>query len=249
MPAEITLPLGLKLSSDYAVYCREDDILAIADLHLGYEASLQSQHVTIPRFQIESIKERLIRLVNNYKPGKILINGDMKHEFGRNIGQEWDEVESIISVLEEQATLIIVRGNHDNFLQTILAKRGVEMIDSYPTSSGNIEFIHGHEAKGPSNRFIIYAHEHPVIRLRDEIGARVTLPCFLFDELNRFLILPAFSPLASGTNVLSPVDTFMIRDLHGLDTSTAQVYAISDDGIMDFGSLGELKRLDEPNIR
>ena len=49
MMQEVALPEGLKLSSDHAVYFRDDDTLAIADLHLGYEASLQAEHVAIPR--------------------------------------------------------------------------------------------------------------------------------------------------------------------------------------------------------
>ena len=57
MHKEVSLSVGLKLSPFHGVYCREDDALAIADLHLGYEASLQAEHVAIPRFQLLPILE------------------------------------------------------------------------------------------------------------------------------------------------------------------------------------------------
>ena len=243
MQDRVLLSEGLVLCSEPAVYCRDDGALAIADLHLGYEASLQAEHVAIPRFQLDSMTVRLKRLIDKYNPEKIIINGDMKHEFSRNMGQEWDEVEKVLDIIEENATPIVIKGNHDNYLSTIVARRGIEIVDSYRIASGNLVFVHGHGPLHPKKGFRVYGHEHPVVRLRDDVGARVSLPCFLYDEINNFLIMPAFSPLASGTNVLSPVESFMIEELRCLDISRARVYAIGEEGILDFGEVRKLKGL------
>jgi putative SbcD/Mre11-related phosphoesterase len=247
MVMEILLENGIRLSAVYAVYLSDEKILAIADLHLGYEASLQVEHVAIPRFQLEAMKTRLGGLLDRYEPEKIIINGDLKHEFSRNIGQEWDEVDELIRYLQETAELIIVRGNHDNYLKTIVSRVGIEMVESYRTVNDQVEFVHGHKYSDNWERFRIFAHEHPFIKLRDDIGALISLPCFLYDKSNNFLLMPAFSPLASGTNVLVTEDNFMIKGLRELNISAAKVYAIGDDGLMDFGEVGKLRSLQENN--
>jgi putative SbcD/Mre11-related phosphoesterase len=241
MPKEISLPFGIRLSAGHAIYCRDDDALAIADLHLGYEASLQAEHVTIPRFQMEPMLEKLAGLLARFTPQLLIINGDLKHEFSHNKKQEWDEVETLLDALAE-VEVVVVRGNHDNYLQTILARKNIRMVDFFSITDGKIVFQHGHKNFDHGKKFQIFAHEHPVIRFRDEVGAQVTLPCFLYDEKNEFLVMPAFSPLASGTNVISPEANFMNPALKGLDMSNARVFAIHE-GLMDFGKVGGLREL------
>lgn len=247
MVKEMSLPGGIRLSADYAVYIENEGILAIADLHLGSEASLQVEHVAIPRFQLGVMLPRLESLIETYEPEKVIINGDLKHEFSRNIGQEWDEVEELVRYLTDRTELVIVRGNHDNYLKTILARSGVEMADSFRTHDGRIEFLHGHKSPGPWDGFRIYAHEHPSIKLRDDIGALISLPCFLYDSANNYLLMPAFSPLASGTNVIVSEDNFMINELRERNLSFARVYAIGEDDLLDFGEVGKLRGMQENN--
>ncbi|MFO7619472.1 MAG: metallophosphoesterase [Thermoplasmata archaeon] len=243
MHPDISLAMGIRLSADHAVYCRDDNALAIADLHLGYEAALQAEHVSIPRFQLEPMLERLSRLLDRYRPELVVINGDLKHEFSRNKSQEWDEVETVLEALKD-VDVVAVRGNHDNYLKAILAPKGIRMENSYRLASGKIVFQHGHKKLDADDGFSIFAHEHPVIRMRDEVGARITLPCFLHDRKNDFLLMPAFSPLASGTDVLSPETNFMNPALRSLDISGARVFAIHE-GIIDLGNVGDLRKFRE----
>ncbi len=241
MLKEVSLSVGLKLSPFHGVYCREDDALAIADLHLGYEASLQAEHVAIPRFQLRPMLEKLDKLLQRFDPGTVIINGDLKHEFSHNKNQEWDEVEVLLDSLSGR-DLVVVRGNHDNYLQTILSRRNIRLVESHTIPDGKFAFQHGHLRLMHSASFKIFGHEHPVIRFRDEVGATVQLPCFLYDEVDRFLVIPAFSPLASGTNVISPESGFMNPWLRTLDLSAARVFAVHE-GLMDFGTVGKLREL------
>lgn len=245
MPKELSLPDGIRLSADHGAYFRDEDTLAIADLHLGYEASLQAEHVSMPRFQISQILERLERLLKRFSPSRVIINGDLKHEFSRNMTQEWDEVESLLDALAG-TEVTVVRGNHDNYLATILAKRGIEFAESATISDGTVTFRHGHKGHAKADGLMVYAHEHPVVRFRDEVGAHVQLPCFLYDRANRFLLMPAFSPLASGTNVIAQGSSYMNPALKGLDMSEARVLAIHK-GIMDFGKIDGLREFQEAN--
>jgi hypothetical protein len=241
MPREVSLPVGLKLSALQAVYCRADDAVAVGDLHLGYEASLQAEHVAIPRFQLRPMLDRLGEILLRFDPALVIINGDLKHEFGHNKRQEWTEVEALLDMLSGRE-VVAVRGNHDNYLQTILSKRGIRMTDSYTSSDGMLTFQHGHLRVLHGEGFRVFGHEHPMVRLRDAIGARMAVPCFLFDEPNGFLVMPAFSPLASGTDVSSPESAFMNPAIRNMDISKARVYAIHE-GLMDFGTVGNLREM------
>ncbi len=246
MQKDISLPEGIKLCAEQAIYIRADDTLAISDLHLGYEAALQAEHVAIPRFQLEPMLKRLEKLLARYNPERVIINGDMKHEFSKNKGQEWDEVETILDMLAYRE-VVIIRGNHDNYLQTILARRNIRMMDSITLPASQITFLHGHK-KVDSGGMKIFAHEHPVLRFRDEVGAQITLPCFLYDEESQILIMPAFSPLASGTNVISPEVNFMSPDLRTANLASARVFTIYE-GIMEFGTVANLREMrDDDNF-
>ncbi len=204
---------------------------------------MRAEGVAIPDFQFKQILETLGNAMDHFSPSQVIINGDIKHEFARNLGQEWDEVFQLIDFINDKgASVKFVRGNHDNFLKTIISKRDVEMADSY--SIDNFQITHGHLsskslATYDESIITIYGHEHPVLRLRDEIGARITMPCFLYGKTNKFIIMPAFSPLASGTNVIAPNRNFMIEELRELDVSKARIYATGEGEIMDFGMVGD----------
>ncbi len=240
MEKDISLSEGIKLCAEQAIYIRADDTLVISDLHLGYEAALQAEHVAIPRFQLEPMIERLEKLLARYNPERVIINGDMKHEFSKNIGQEWDEVETVLDMLAYRE-VIIIRGNHDNYLQTILARHNIRMMDSITLPASQIKLLHGHKSI-ESNGMRIFAHEHPVLRFRDEVGAQITLPCFLYDEASQILVMPAFSPLASGTNIISPEKSFMCPDLRDINLASARVFVIQD-GIMELGKVSDLREM------
>lgn len=243
MQKDISLPEGIKLCAEQAVYIRADDTLAIGDLHLGYEAALQAEHIAMPRFQLEPMMERLEKLLARYNPERIIINGDMKHEFSRNKSQEWDEVETVLDMLTYRE-IIVIRGNHDNYLQTILARRNIRMMDYITLPASQITLLHGHKKidSGGSSGMRIFAHEHPVLRFRDKVGAQITLPCFLYHEKNQILLMPAFSPLASGTNVISPENTFMCPDLRNVNLASARIFVVQD-GVMDLGRVSELREM------
>lgn len=78
---------------------------------------------------------------NNKKIKKIIILGDFKHNFGENREEEWREVRGVIEFLEKKAKIIIVKGNHDNYLANIAEKYNIEIRDYY--IEGEYGFIHG----------------------------------------------------------------------------------------------------------
>src|SRR2546427_1449386 len=157
----------------FALWLKEEDTVAISDLHLGFEAALAEQGVSIPRFQRREILERLARLLDAYEPEKLIIAGDFKHEFSKNLSDEWVEIKQVLRFLQQRTEPIVVRGNHDNFLATILGDLRMKLHDRYNLCVFMV--VHRHEA-GQSLGTIVMGHEHPPLKLRDGPGATISVP-------------------------------------------------------------------------
>lgn len=239
---KVDLGDGIEILDEFCLYLKDIQSIVIADLHLGYEGVMQSEGVFFPRYQKNVILNRLERILQNLNPKKVIVNGDFKHEFSRNLSQEWREVKEVLDFLMKRTEVVMLRGNHDNYLKTILSKYNMELHDVY--EQRNVILSHGHkELVRDKNQTLIMAHEHPSIRLRDEIGAGVRLPCFLHDKEAKILVMPAFSPLAIGTDVVStPRDELISPILKNHGCQNFRVYAISDSELIDFKKVGELSK-------
>jgi len=224
------------VTRDYALWLPRERVLAISDLHLGYEGAMQEAGVAIPRRQKGVMLERLDRLLDRYEPERVIVNGDFKHEFSRNLEDEWKDVQDVLDFLHGRTTPVLVRGNHDNYLMQILSKKGLDL--HRKVELGGFTLVHGHDDPGVSGPLVL-GHEHPAVKLRDDVGAVFSLPAFVvMDDL---ILLPAFSPLALGVDVterpkLSPLLRFV-------DLAESRVYGIDESvGLMEFGRVVDLER-------
>lgn len=111
-----------------------DGNLVFSDFHIGYEEALNKEGILVPRFQFESIIKRLdkIFLKLNKKIKRIIINGDLKHEFGTISEQEWRHTLRLLDYLLKKCDeVILIKGNHDTILGPIAEKRNVKVLDYY----------------------------------------------------------------------------------------------------------------------
>jgi putative SbcD/Mre11-related phosphoesterase len=236
---ELEVMPGLVISNELCAYLPHQSTVVVSDLHIGYESVLEDSGLHLPRIQTSKMKEALEGIVERRSPKRFVILGDLKHEFSRNLAQEWNEVRGLLAVLQEKAEVVVVRGNHDNYLATIASKLGVEMVNEYHL--GGVTFAHGHEPN--EDRPLVIGHEHPSVRLYDDVGGFVKVPCFVHLPKDQVLVMPAFSPLAPGTDltgatredVFSPV-------LRATDMGDARAYACSDIGLLNLGPLSRLAR-------
>ena len=79
--------------------------LVIGDLHIGYEESLNERGVFISRRMFDEGIDYLNRVfakVGGRRIDRIIILGDVKHEFGRILRQEWKEVLELIDYFREK---------------------------------------------------------------------------------------------------------------------------------------------------
>ncbi len=180
----------------------DGDTLVVADSHIGYEEALNKEGVLIPRFQLDDIKARVDGMARAARPKTIVINGDVKHEFGTISETEWRDTLDLIDFLAERCErLVLVKGNHDKILGPIARKRNIEVVGSYETKSALI--THGDVLAETEKKTVVIGHQHPAVSLRE--GARVEVyKCFLICKhgSKRVIVLPSLNLVTEGTDVL-----------------------------------------------
>jgi len=220
---------------DLGLWLKKEKILIVSDFHLGYEEMLKEKGILVPRFQLKDILGRLEKILKKTKPKKIIINGDLKHEFGKILSQEWRDVLRLVDfLLKNCAELVFVKGNHDLFLGPIAGKRGVKVVKDY--LAGDKLICHGDEIKKTKAKTIIIGHEHPAITLQ-EPGKKEKYECFLVGKWKRknLIVIPSFNPLTKGTNVLKKKKFGPYVN----DLSDFEVYVVGEK-VYDFGKIKDL---------
>ena len=232
------------------IYCAEivdsalliKDCLVISDIHLGYEYALNREGFMIPRFQYKKIIDRLKEIIDASNASKIIVNGDLKHEFGKISKQEWNEVIDFIKFLKEHFDeIILIKGNHDNFTGFIAEKCGLEVYENY--SVENYIIMHGDKIPDDfdemEENIVIIGHEHPSIGLRS--GERVEkVKCFLKGKVKdkKFIVMPSFNFITEGSDCLQQktISPFL-KDVHLADF---EVFAVENFEVMNFGKIKNL---------
>ena len=210
---------GVEILPGGAALLTEENVLVVADMHLGVEAALEYEGLSLPRVQTKKIADFMTKLIKAVSPSKVIVAGDLKHNFSRNLVQEWHDIELFVKGLSGKASLEVVKGNHDNYLGSIL--RGYRIPLRSETTISGTRILHGHSGR-LEGQMTIMGHIHPSMRLTDSIGASLKDRCFLFDKARRVLVLPALSLVAYGTDVVSQLSSDKMSPL------------LSDEGLSDF---------------
>ena len=96
---ELEVLPGVLLSNLFCVWLEAERTLVTADLHLGMEGVAAADGAYFPRRQKPVIEKRLGAMLRRFRPELLVVAGDFKHNFGRNLEQEWSEVESVFDYL------------------------------------------------------------------------------------------------------------------------------------------------------
>ena len=222
-------------------------------MHLGYEEYLNERGWSFPRTQLETsleIFENIFRETGKVK--KIIFLGDMKHYFAGVLKQEFREFYSVVEMcrknLEKNGEIVIIKGNHDNILEPILARENfdfIRLVDSIIV--GDVLFIHGAkkdfvklEIFDSKIKLVVIGHFHPAIAIERDTK-KEKYKCFLFGkskELKKnMIIVPSFFPLVEGTDILH---RSLLEDR--IDISRFKVFILSGEETLDFGQINKLKR-------
>jgi len=227
---------GVRVTSDRCLVLEEGPTVVLGDLHLGYERALENEGVYLPRINTDSIRDALNDLLCRYEPSRIVLLGDIKHDFRRSGREEREEIRRILSLLSEAAEVVPVKGNHDNYLQNVISDLGLLAADYVDVMGFRLE--HGHVDSGV--RPVIIGHEHPSVRIPGSVGGSLKVHCFVHAKADGVIVLPPFSPFASGNDLVLDEKCVMAPALRSSDFANADIYGVTDMGVMRLGTLGSL---------
>ena len=206
--------------------------IVIADLHIGYEESMAKEGVYLPKV-FKQMLDSIVALLKEERPKRLIINGDLKHSFTPLRREKFELKAFFEHTLPFVEEVVVVRGNHDVGISWIRGL-GVEIVDEIDIKGWKI--VHGHKLV-EGEKFII-GHEHPAIRLRDEVGALIKVPIFLVGET--LIVLPAFSPWAYGNDILREIVSPFLKHI---ELSGFEVFVPLEKELLSFGKLGDLIRV------
>ncbi len=203
---------------------KRKNILVVGDLHLGYEEVLNNSGILVTRKMFSEmidyfdsvfleLKRREKEDGKDRKVNEIILLGDVKHGFGKGNKQEWNDVLELFDYFIEKNVkkIIVVKGNHDNYIKNIAGKRNVYVRDCYIISG--IGFCHGNkrfdELEEKDVKMWIIGHGHPAVRLRDK-NKEELYKCFLIGKYKvkgrgsgntkEVIIVPSFVDYNEGTD-------------------------------------------------
>lgn len=235
---------GLFLTSDYCAWYEKERAVIVTDFHFGYESVLREDGISLPTFQKEIILDRLADIKSLYEPDLFIVLGDFKHSFGKTENREFNELLDIMDYLMEDSSLVMVKGNHDNYLENYTNIKSVPLYEEMMVLD-DMTLTHGHqEVRCPG--LLIMGHEHPAIEIKDEVGSKMKVPCFLYSPEREIVVLPAIDPLSEGRDVIAST-SFFSKNLDHVDPADFHVYAISEEGLLDFHKVRDV-RTAQPNF-
>lgn len=241
--------LGFKtIDSIPGLYHEKLDLIIISDLHLGLESSMTFKGSYVPQFQLEDIKDDIQKMKDETKASKILVNGDLKNEFSTNYSEK-REIEEFIEFLQETfEDVILIKGNHDTFVDEIVEEKGLRLLRKY--RENGVLFTHGHigleELEEEDFETVVIGHEHPALRLTDDVGVKEKVDCFLYGEMSEgrtIVVMPAFSKISNGTNINEVPSHKLLSPILRNNVKKDSLKAVAVDreaGIFEFPRLGRI---------
>jgi DNA ligase-associated metallophosphoesterase len=175
------------LLPEKALYKADEQLLVIADVHLGKASHFRKEGISIPLAAQMGDYDNLRQLFDKIKPQRVYFLGDLFHS---SFNRDWHYFCDLIAKYPGiQFTLI--RGNHDLIDEQLFKDICISVTDEIEDEA----FIYSHDeleniAPGKIN---IVGHIHPGIILSGMGRQSLKLPCFYLTRTH--FILPAFGVL------------------------------------------------------
>ena len=206
------------ISPDRCIFWEEENILIVADLHLGKTGHFRKAGIAVPQSVYKADLQRLIAQLYLFKAARLIIVGDFTHSTANkelDLFMKWRNDFSLLNI-------DLVKGNHDILEDNWYHEANIKVHEWELFISG---FRFRHEDKrykknDPQESIYTFTgHVHPGINLKGQSWQSLTFPCFYFAK--EHCILPAFSRF-TGTYKVKPV-------------KGETVYAITDSELFKIG--------------
>lgn len=227
--------------------------LVLADYHAGLEVGLRSEGVEL-RSDAEGRRDAVQTLLDRTAADRLVILGDFADAIGDPRGEERTELTTLLDGVTVPVT--VVRGNHDGDIEDVTDDYAdVTVTPGHGVRYGSVGFAHGHTWPSPDvlrADVVCTAHEHPVVRLEDDVGGARVERVWLRGDLNHdpfsafhdttlggggeLVVFPAFNDRTGGTWVNVEGQDFLAPHLpEGL--ADGQAY------LLDGTRLGDYRRV------
>src|ERR1700742_2113333 len=105
---DVEIRPGWRLSSERSLWLARERTLVVADIHWGYADSHRRAGNLLPLWGNEEIARRLTRLIEHYRPVRMIWLGDSLHTpSAAPIAEEF------LASLTPEFEIVILAGNHD----------------------------------------------------------------------------------------------------------------------------------------
>jgi metallophosphoesterase superfamily enzyme len=180
---DVEIRPGWRLSAERSLYFEEERTLAVADIHWGYAHAHRRAGNLLPLWGNDEIARRLRRLLDHYRPARMIWLGDSLHTCAAA-----PFAEDFLSGLAPDLEVVILAGNHD---------RKWSRADRHEYGMGGCVFHHGDRVLATTtDRVEIIGHLHPAISWYDGAGLSLKVPALVEGPLR--LVLPSFSDWSAG---------------------------------------------------
>ncbi len=230
-------------------YIRSINALAVADLHLGYEGVASKGIALLPKVNLSNIMKSISTAIKKTGANAVIVDGDIKNEFSRVDQEEFNELYDFIMFgKSERVSLILIKGNHDNFVERYKDSFKLKIYRQEADIGGYL-FFHGEylpENITKNTTMLVMGHEHPSIGVYNSIGSKERLRCFLYGKYMGvpLLILPAMNYFAGGTEMNSePRSSLLSPIFKKADPNGMNAIVVGYGSTMDFGKVGKLRGL------
>jgi putative SbcD/Mre11-related phosphoesterase len=200
------------------VDCGNERALVVADYHAGIEIGLRKDGVELDSRATER-HEQLLTLLDRTTPDRLVVLGDLGDAIGDAWEDEREEIEDLLATVTERMPVTLLLGNHDGAVEAIAEDiDDVTLAPGHGIRIGSVGFSHGHTWPSPAvldADILCTAHEHPVVKLEDEVGGGRVERVWLRGDCNpdpfesfhdetfagpeELVVFPAFNDLSGGT--------------------------------------------------
>lgn len=167
------------------MYWVEECTLLLADLHLGKANHFRKAGIPVPPAVGDANIDRLICLLLEFKPLKVIFLGDLFHS---DYNQQWQEFGDLLARFSA-IQFELVLGNHDilspDYYHDVKLTVHYQPLVMQP-------FLLSHQPIETSltDLYNLAGHIHPCVWLHGDGRQKMKLPCFYFGKNNG--LLPAF---------------------------------------------------------
>lgn len=215
-----------------ALLLEKERILVAGDLHIGMEFKMMDKGLYFPG-AAKRMADSLLSIYEESRAKGMILLGDIKDRLMNVTKDDEEALRAFFSRLNGVG-IRIARGNHDAYLQKILARLGISATVEDEILLGDTALLHGNtmpSEEAMMKRYVITGHSHVAANVNGidqkawailSISGKASGSYEKYNKRCRLVMVPAFNDMIIGTSI---------------DLSSRTNMPLIRRGVFDIGSL------------